>query len=267
MDSDNKGMNTMSMDTVKRRECIMDILCHKGSVRVDVLSKQFSVSSVTICNDLRYLEKKGCALRSYGGAMVNHKFAFDRPLQVKGRMDRDIKIRIAQKAAEFVKDGDALLIDSGSTTAEIVPFLKPRRDLVVMTNALNIAYELVDFDNIKVMLLGGKVRKDSYSIDGSIAEKQLLQYRFDTLFLGVDGFDLDSGIMTPNSGEANLNRVMCEVAHQIIVVADGSKFGRKSLCFIRKATNIHRLITDCRIPSHYYQSLTSVGVDVIVVDE
>lgn len=257
----------MSMDTVKRRECIMDILCHKGSVRVDALSKQFSVSSVTIRNDLRYLEGKGCALRSYGGARVNHKFAFDRPLQVKGGVERDIKIRIAQKAAEFVKDGDSLLIDSGSTTAEIVPFLKPRRDLVVMTNALNIAYELSSFENIDVMILGGHVRKKSYSLYGFMAEQQLSLHRFDTLFLGGDGFDLEAGITTPNSEEANLNRIMCNVAHQIIAVADGSKFGRKSFCLIRKANLINKIITDSRIPDSYYQFLISIGVDVIVVDD
>ncbi|MDN0008108.1 transcriptional repressor AgaR [Providencia stuartii] len=257
----------MSTDTVKRRECIMDMLCQEGSVRVDALSKQFNVSSVTIRNDLRYLEKKGCALRSYGGAMVNHKFAFDRPLQVKGRMDREIKTRIAKKAAEFVNDGDSLIIDSGSTTAEIVPFLKHHRDLVVMTNALNIAYELAGFDSVDVMVLGGHVRKNSYSLYGPAAEQQLSLYRFDTLFLGVDGFDLEAGITTPNSGEAHLNRVMCDVAHQIIAVADGTKFGRKSFCLIREARLIHRLITDSRIPLHYRQALTAFGVEVIVVDE
>ncbi|PHM74256.1 transcriptional repressor AgaR [Xenorhabdus kozodoii] len=257
----------MSLDTVKRREAIIDILCQESRVRVDTLSKQFDVSSVTIRNDLRYLEKKGCALRSYGGAMVNHKFAFDRPLQVKGRIDREIKTRIAKKAAEFVNNGNTLIIDSGSTTAEIVPFLKNYRDLVVMTNALNIAYELASFDNVDVMVLGGHIRKNSYSLYGSAAEQQLSQYRFDILFLGVDGFDIDAGITTPNSGEAHLNRIMCDVAHQIIAVADGTKFGRKSFCLIREARQIHRLITDSRIPSHYRQALTGFGVDVLVVDE
>ncbi|MDE9431507.1 DeoR family transcriptional regulator [Xenorhabdus bovienii] len=257
----------MSTDTVKRREAIIDQLCEEGSVKVKALSQHFGVSSVTIRNDLSYLEKKGCVLRSYGGAMVNHRFAFDRPLQVKGRMDRDIKTHIAAKAAEFVKDGDYLIIDSGSTTAEIVPLLRDRRDLVVMTNALNIAYELAAFDNIDVMVLGGNVRKNSYSLYGQAAEQQLYHYRFDTLFLGVDGFDLEAGITTPHQGEAHLNRVMCDVAHQIIAVTDGSKFGRKSFCLIREARQIHRLITDSRIPESYRKALTEFGVDVIIVDE
>lgn len=74
----------MPVNTAKRRENIIDLLCEHGSVRVEQLSKQFAVSTVTIRNDLRFLERKGCALRAYGGAMLNQQFAFDRPLRDKG---------------------------------------------------------------------------------------------------------------------------------------------------------------------------------------
>lgn len=144
----------MPVNTAKRREHIIDLLCEHGSVRVEQLSKQFAVSTVTIRNDLRFLERKGCALRAYGGAMLNQQFAFDRPLHDKGRLNRDVKSQIACRAASYVRDGDALILDSGSTTAQIVPWLKPRRDLVVMTNALNIAYELSGYDGVEVMVLG-----------------------------------------------------------------------------------------------------------------
>ena len=144
----------MPVNTAKRRENIIDLLCEHGSVRVEQLSKQFAVSTVTIRNDLRFLERKGCALRAYGGAMLNQQFAFDRPLRDKGRLNRDVKTLIANAAAGYVRDGDALILDSGSTTAQIVPFLKGRRDLVVMTNALNIAYELSGNDGVEVMVLG-----------------------------------------------------------------------------------------------------------------
>lgn len=144
----------MPVNTAKRREHIIDLLCEHGSVRVEQLSKQFAVSTVTIRNDLRFLERKGCALRAYGGAMLNQQFAFDRPLRDKGRLNRDVKTLIANAAAGYVRDGDALILDSGSTTAQIVPFLKGRRDLVVMTNALNIAYELSGNDGVEVMVLG-----------------------------------------------------------------------------------------------------------------
>ena len=257
----------MSTDTIKRRETIIDMLYRDGSVNVTILSQRFNVSQVTIRNDLRYLEKKGCALRSYGGAMANNKFAFDRPFQVKGQIDRALKILIAAKAAEFVKDGDSLIIDSGSTTAEIVPFLRNHHALIVVTNALNIAYELANLEQIDVIVVGGNTRKNSYSLYGSTAEQQLAQYRFDILFLEVDGFDLETGITTPHAGEAHLNRIMCDVAHQIIVVTDGSKFGRKSFCLICETKQINYLITDTRIPKQYRETLTEHGVNVIIVDE
>lgn len=89
----------MPVNTAKRREHIIDLLCEHGSVRVEQLSKQFAVSTVTIRNDLRFLERKGCALRAYGGAMLNQQFAFDRPLRDKGRLNRDVKTLIANAAA------------------------------------------------------------------------------------------------------------------------------------------------------------------------
>ncbi|MEN3262145.1 transcriptional repressor AgaR [Sodalis endosymbiont of Spalangia cameroni] len=257
----------MALDTLSRREKIIEILCMTGSVRVECLSQQFGVSCVTIRNDLRYLEKKGCALRSYGGAMLNQQFVFDRPLRDKGHINRDVKLRIAAKAAEYVRDGQALIIDSGSTTSLMAPHLQARRNLVVMTSALNIAYELAGYEQLDVMVLGGSVRRNSYSLYSPAAEQQLRNYRFNTLFFGVDGFDLQAGITTPHAGEASLNRAMCEVAHEIIAVADASKFGRKSFCLIRPAAGIQRLITDSRIPDDYRQALTNMGVEVIIAGD
>ncbi|ELM3735187.1 DeoR/GlpR transcriptional regulator [Edwardsiella piscicida] len=256
----------MGIDTVRRREQIIDRLCLEGSVRVEHLRHHFGVSSVTIRNDLRYLEQRGCALRSYGGAMLNQQFVFDRPLQDKGRLNRDVKSRIAARAAELVQDGDTLILDSGSTTAQIAPFLKAHRHLVVVTNALNIACELTGYEQIDVLVLGGSVRPNSYSLYGQAAEQQLRQYHFDRLFLGVDGFDLRCGITTPHAGEAQLNRVMCDVASEIIAVVDASKFGRKSFCTIRGAAQIHRVITDSRIPEGYHRALCDLGVEVIIAD-
>ena len=187
----------MPVNTAKRREHIIDLLCEHGSVRVEQLSKQFAVSTVTIRNDLRFLERKGCALRAYGGAMLNQQFAFDRPLRDKGRLNRDVKTLIANAAAGYVRDGDALILDSGSTTAQIVPFLKGRRDLVVMTNALNIAYELSGNDGVEVMVLGQRAPQLLLALRSgcraAIASVPLRQ-----AVLGVDGFDLSAGITTPH---------------------------------------------------------------------
>ncbi|ENG6105277.1 DeoR/GlpR transcriptional regulator [Serratia liquefaciens] len=254
------------INTVKRRELIIDQLCREGSVRVEQLSAQFSVSSVTIRSDLRQLEKSGCAVRAYGGAMLNKQFAFDRPLQDKGRINRDVKYAIACAAAELVNDGDAIILDSGSTTSQMAQQLVGKKDLVVMTNALNIAFELANNEQVDLMVVGGSVRRKSWSLYGPAAEQHMRQFRFDKLFLGVDGFDLLSGITTPDPGEAELNRAMCDVAREVIAVADASKFGRTSFCMIREIGQIQRLVTDSRIPENYLHALNHLGVDVIIAD-
>jgi DeoR family transcriptional regulator of aga operon len=254
------------INTVKRRELIIDQLCREGSVRVEQLSAQFSVSSVTIRSDLRQLEKSGCAVRAYGGAMLNKQFAFDRPLQDKGRINRDVKFAIACAAAELVNDGDAIILDSGSTTSQMAQQLVGKKDLVVMTNALNIAFELANNEQVDLMVVGGSVRRKSWSLYGPAAEQHMRQFRFDKLFLGVDGFDLLSGITTPDPGEAQLNRAMCDVAREVIAVADASKFGRTSFCMIREIGQIQRLVTDSCIPESYLHALKHLGVDVIIAD-
>ncbi|CAI1725479.1 transcriptional repressor AgaR [Serratia quinivorans] len=254
------------INTLKRRELIIDQLCREGSVRVEQLSAQFSVSSVTIRSDLRQLEKRGCAVRAYGGAMLNKQFAFDRPLQDKGRLNRDVKYAIACAAAELVNDGDAIILDSGSTTSQMAQQLVGKKDLVVMTNALNIAFELANNEQVDLMVVGGSVRRKSWSLYGPAAEQHMRQFRFDKLFLGVDGFDLISGITTPDPGEAQLNRAMCDVAREVIAVADASKFGRTSFCMIREIGQIQRLVTDSRIPESYLHALNHLGVDVIIAD-
>lgn len=254
------------INTLKRRELIIDQLCREGSVRVEQLSAQFAVSSVTIRSDLRQLEKSGCAVRAYGGAMLNKQFAFDRPLQDKGRINRDVKYTIACAAAALVNDGDAIILDSGSTTSQMAQQLVGKKDLVVMTNALNIAFELANNEQVDLMVVGGSVRHKSWSLYGPAAEQHMRQFRFDKLFLGVDGFDLQSGITTPDPGEAQLNRAMCDVAREVIAVADASKFGRTSFCMIREIGQIQRLVTDSRIPENYLNALNHLGVDVIIAD-
>lgn len=254
------------INTLKRRELIIDQLCREGSVRVEDLSGQYDVSSVTIRNDLRFLEKSGCAVRAYGGAKLNKQFVFDRPLRDKGRINRDVKYSIACAAAALVNDGDSIILDSGSTISQMVTHLQGKQELVVMTNALNIAFELASNEQVDLMVIGGSVRRKSWSLYGPSAEQHLRQYRFDKLFLGVDGFDLVSGITTPNPGEAQLNRAMCDVAREVIAVADASKFGRTSFCMIREIGQIQKLVTDSGIPHQYRRSLEDFGVEVIIAD-
>lgn len=259
-------MHDETINTIQRREKIIHLLDTENTVSVNKLSKLFNVSTVTIRNDLRHLEEKGCILRSYGGAMLNKAFAFDRPLLDKSRINFSLKNKIAQKAAELVEDGDRIILDSGSTTAAMVPYLCDKQNLIVLTNALNIAYDLATHTDIEVIIAGGNVRKNAYSIFGPTVEQQLKMYHFNKLFLGVDGFDLQAGITTPNFSEAVVNKVMCEVSGQIIAITDSTKFGRKSFCMIEKVNHIQTVVTDSNIPDNYLTQLHALGVNVMIAD-
>jgi len=252
--------------TAQRREHIIEHIQTNGTGRVDDFASQFDVSKVTIRNDLRVLEQQGCVERVYGGAILNKQFAFDRSLKIKGRINTSVKTKIALKALEYINSGETIILDSGSTTEQIALQLPNDQPLVVLTNAINIAYHLASYKQVEVIIAGGTMRQDSFSIHGATAEYQLNQYRFDKVFLGVDSFDLELGITTPHKAEAQLNRMMCQVAKQVIAVSDSSKFGLKSFCSIAPLNQIDVLITDSGIPPSYVKELEKIGVSVIIAD-
>jgi len=251
--------------TVDRRSEIVRIINESGKVKVEELRELFSVSAVTIRNDLNCLEGKGLIHRVYGGALVRDFVAYDTTLIEKAKMHVEEKRRIGAKAAEMVFDGDSIILDSGTTTIEVARNIKDRKDLTVITNAVNIATELAGYPDIAVMLTGGRLRKSSFSLVGPQAEIALREFYFDKLFLAVDGYDLEVGLTTPNQLEARLNSVMVAVAKETIMVTDSSKFGRKSLCRICGPDTIKKIITDAAIDKEYYDRLTELGIEVILV--
>lgn len=255
------------MTSAERRQNIMAYIRSHGSGKVDEFANHYQVSAVTIRHDLNLLEKEGCVFRCYGGATLNPNFAFDQPLYRKDQMNRGAKQSIAQVAADLIQDGEAVILDSGTTIGLMPQYLTNKQQLVVMTNALNTAYQLSQLENVDLHVVGGSLRRASCSLIGSAGEQQIRSYLFDKLFLGVDGFDLQAGVTTPDSQEAQVNRAMCESARQIIAVADSSKFGRKSFCMIRAANQIDVLVTDCNIPYETHQALMKMGVEVIIADE
>jgi len=251
--------------TVDRRDEIVRIITQTGKVKVEELSALFAVSAVTIRNDLNYLEGKGLIHRVYGGALVRDLVAHDHPLTEKAKLHAEEKKAIGAKAAELIFNGDSIILDSGTTTIEIAKNIKDREDLTVMTNAINIAIELACLPNILVMLTGGRLRENSYSLVGPQSEVALREFYFDRVFLGVDGLDLEVGLSTPNQLEARLNSVMMEVAKEVIIVTDSSKFGRKSLCRIGKLDQIEKIITDSHIDAEYHSRLNELGIEVLLV--
>jgi DeoR family transcriptional regulator, aga operon transcriptional repressor len=138
------------------------------------------------------------------------------------------------------------------------------RKLTIITNAVNIAADLAGTD-IEVILSGGTLRKNSFSLVGPIAEEMLRFLHADILFLGVDGFDAHYGLSTPNLLEAKVNRIMVEMAKHTVAVCDSSKFGRRSLSHIVPPSAVHEVITDNGIPKNDLRLLRDAGIEVQLV--
>jgi DeoR family transcriptional regulator, aga operon transcriptional repressor len=250
----------------ERRRKILQMVEKDGQVTITDLARRFKLSAVTIRADLDALSENGSIMRSHGGA-VRRNESQDYPLRLKATLHRSEKIRIGQAAGQLVRPNETIILDSGTTTAEIARHLKEKklRPLTVITNALNISLDLADAPGISVIVVGGLLRPVSYSLVGPQAEAMLRDLHADRLFLGVDGFDLDAGPSTPDVLEAQLNSCMVRVAKEITVVADSTKLGRQSVSRIGPMERINRLITDRRAPAEFIEALRKRGVLVTLV--
>lgn len=253
-------------ETASRRASILTQLEEHGQINVKQLSEYFKVSEVTIRNDLNYLDNKNLLLRSHGGAIRQQRVGIDYKLAEKTKKSQTEKQKIGRLAAEMIKNGDTIVLDSGTTTAEIAKNLGRFDKLTVITNALNIAGILADFGNIRVIMLGGYLRANSLSLVGPMAESALRQYYVDKVFLGVDGIDSIYGISTPNIEEAFLNRAMIEMAKEVFVVTDSSKFKKRSFALIVPVQDIDYVITDSGLPEDEKKNLQNANVQIIEAD-
>jgi DeoR family transcriptional regulator, aga operon transcriptional repressor len=249
----------------ERRRAIFETLNRDGRVLVTELARQFDTSQVTIRKDLEILHSHGMLHRTHGGALPAREGVLEDPtLREKEKLHRREKLRIAEAAAHMVKEGQVLILDSGTTTTAIARALRTFHNITIVTNAVNIAAELSGTD-VEVILTGGTLRKNSFSLVGPIAEDTLRRLSADILFLGVDGFDVQYGLSTPNLLEAKVNRVMVEIARRTVVVCDASKFGRRSLSLILPPSSVHEVISDHGIPKPDLRTLKKSGIEVTIV--
>ncbi|MCH7408480.1 DeoR/GlpR family DNA-binding transcription regulator [Belliella sp. DSM 111904] len=248
--------------TALRRSKILEELESNGQVNVTELSREFDVSEVTIRNDLANLERNKLLVRAHGGAFKTNTIAIH--VAERKKTNLDAKRLIGKTAAQLIQEGDSIILDSGTTTFEIAKNLVAFERLSVISNALDIINHLANSENIEVIVPGGYLRKFSMSLVGPLAEKNFKQLHCNKLFLGVDGFKADFGVYTYNMEEAYLNQFMIEVAEEVIVVADSSKFKKIGFAFIAGFNKIHKVITDNGIDEESLKMLQRNNVEVIV---
>ena len=258
-------MNTSSAK--ERRALILRMLEQKEEVSVVEISRETGISVVTIRKDLTILQNRHLLLRTRGGAMrkpvenTNEDTAIERKRMFNVRE----KERIGAEAAKLIKNGDYIMLDSGTTTLEVARHLDKFHDLHIVTNAMNIAIELMAYKRFDVVFLGGNVRPTSLSTVGPLALNVLRNFTRYKLFLGVDSFSLENGISTPSLEEALLNQIMIQQADKVIAVFDSSKFNKRSYSHVADIGELDCIVTDRAIPVGMSSKLKAAGVDVRLV--
>jgi len=246
-----------------RRQRILEILRDAGQVKTDDVVQTFGVSPATARRDLRLLERQGQAIRQHGGAATPEISLYEASYRERERTHSGDKRRIGLAAAALVADGQTLALTGGTTTTAVARALRGR-NVVIVTNAVNIAMELAREPHIRVHLTGGRLRGSSYELVGPAAAQALQGLNVDLSFIGVNGISVMRGLTTFNEEEAEVNRAMVYAARRVVVVADHSKLGRATLVQICPLDAAHVLITDRDAPTEEVEQFRTAGVEVVL---
>ncbi|MFH9827181.1 DeoR/GlpR family DNA-binding transcription regulator [Streptomyces bobili] len=259
----------MSRDT--RWKTLLDLLVERGRLDVEETAAELGVSAATIRRDLDQLAEQQLLVRTRGGAVV-HGVSYELPLRYKTARRASEKQRIARAVAELVAPGEVVGLTGGTTTTEVARALAVRGDLAagspaltVVTNALNIAAELVVRPQFKIVVTGGVARAQSYELVGPLADGVLGQITLDVAVLGVVAFDATHGAAAHDEAEAAVDRLLCERAVRVVVAADSGKLGRRAFARICSADAVDTLVTDSAADARTVRRFEEAGIRVLAV--
>lgn len=255
----------------QRRRAIAELVAQEGSVRVGELTAIFGVDETTIRRDLTDLAGHGILKRSHGGAVA--EFASRPDPQVRDEPvfssrlfeNAQEKQAIGARAAQLVEDGSTIVIDAGTTAVHLARALRDKKDLVVVTNAITTALELVDNPNITLVLTGGVVRRATGGATGDLALLTMRELRVDQAFITTHSVSVDGGLTEPSFDEVAIKRAMIGAASEVVLIADHSKFGREALVRTAPLSAVDHVVTSGRLDSGVAEAIRETGVTVSVV--
>lgn len=231
------------MNPSKRKNEILRTLNNHGKVKIDDLSASLNVSGMTIRRDLDTLEKEGKLIRVHGGAVLAKPLVQEATFVQKESVELERKQEIAKKAISFVKDGQTIMLDSGTTTLEIAKLLKQRNNLTVITNDINIAAFLLDSD-LKVIVTGGELQNNVGALFGPQTDTFLQNVFVDILFLGTPAVDIEAGVTSPTLEKSLMKQLMIKAAEATWLVADMTKLDTKAFAKVCDLEELTGFITD-----------------------
>lgn len=247
-----------------RRISIIEWLKEEGSARVRDLAEAFDVSEATIRQDLERLEAEGLITREHGGAFLRSMPQQVRDMALQHQVHMDAKRRIGRLAASLVRDGQTIILDSGSTSTEVARHLLERQDLTVVTNALNIALMLGALPSCSVHVTGGQFKAPTLSLSGERSAGFLDGLHAEICFLATGAVSLEAGLTYPSLADLHIKRAMVGAAARVCLVADSSKIGRNAFSSLGPIDLIHILITDQGLRDEDRRGFESRGVTVML---
>ncbi len=248
----------------QRHSQIIEMLQISGSLSVGYIAEKLGTSEVTIRKDLTLLENKKRLYRSHGKAILIESHTFNKHINLKEKINHAEKIAIGKEAAKMIVQGDSIIIGSGTTALFFAKEINPPASVTILTSSIPVATEVSQKEIDEVVVLGGIMRKSSISTVGPFAEHIINQFACNKLFLGVDGVDLEFGITTTNTLEANLNREMLKSSGKVIVLADSSKFNRRGFSKICNINEVDHIITDSNITQAQIKEVENLGIALTI---
>ncbi|MBE3001025.1 DeoR/GlpR transcriptional regulator [Nocardiopsis sp. HNM0947] len=260
------------MEREDRLSRLVDYIVAEGSVRIEEITEKFGVSMPTTRRDLDALASQQLIVRTRGGAMANSSSG-DIPLRYRTSRQWREKNAIARQVAQMVDPGSVIAFNGGTTTTAAAFEVGVRAaaedrfagsQTTVVTNAVNIANDLIVRPQLRIVVLGGVARMRSYELIGPLTSLILPEITVDTLFLGVTAVDLQNGLFTHDEGEAAVNAELARAARRVIVLADSTKFDVTSFARICELDAVHGLITDPGVQPEAVQELGEKGVEITI---
>lgn len=260
------------MTQQKRLNRELELISERGNVSITEISEELGISAATARRDLNSLADQRLATRTHGGAAALGS-GYELPLQYKLVRQAEAKAAIAAAAIALLEPGEVIGLNGGTTTSEVARQLgrsgrfSPRGDapgVTLVTNALNIAYELSVRENVKIVVTGGVPRRLSYELVGPLVASSLRQFSIQTAILGVDGVDGTFGTTTVHEGEAQASRDIAAAAQRVIVVADSSKMGVRTFARILDLASVDVLVTDRALDIELAAQMAEAEVQVVV---
>ena len=251
------------MLAIERRNAILEKLQAERRVVVSELSILYDVSEETIRRDLEKLESEGYAVKSYGGAVLNENVNIELPYNIRKNKNVIGKQKIADLISQTIYDGDYIFLDASSTAVAIAKTIKGKKGLTIITNSLEIAIELLDVPDCKVISTGGEIVSTAFGLVGHVTDKTIRSYYVDKAIVSSKGLDIGKGFTDSDERHANNKRSMLESARVKILAVDSSKFDRVSFAKIGDLRDITMIVTDTKPEDKWLKKFAEFNVECI----